>query len=516
MDDVVVDNGLMTFSARTATRQAACPGCGTVSSRVHGGYRRRLADVAVSGHRAVIDLLVRRFICPAQECTRRTFVEQVDGLTERFARRTASLHRTLEKIVLALAGRPGSRLAAHLSIPTSPNSLLRLLRRLPDEPVGTAPRVLGIDDFAFKKGHVYGTIILDVETGERVDVLPDRTSETLSAWLRDHPGAEIVCRDRASAYAEAVRTVCPDATQVADRFHLWKNLCEAVEKCVAQHRECLTDPAEDATADTVAMEAGTAADNVPEPLEGLRAIKRRERHAAVHALYGKGVQIEVIAKTLGLDRKTVRRYAHAATPDDAFRGTGSRRYGQIHAYSPYLYRRWNEGCTDAARLHAEIAELGYRGSQRTVRRHLQQIRAAGKPAPAKPKELTVRKATWLITARPDKIDESNALKLKQLLSRCPELDAVADCVRAFARMMTERRGTALDAWLTRAEDTGLKPLGSLARGLRQDFDAVTAGLTLEWSSGKVEGNVNRVKRIKRDGYGRAGFDLLRRQILLAD
>lgn len=253
-----------------------------------------------------------------------------------------------------------------------------------------------------------------------------------------------------------------------------------------------------------------------EPAEGLRVIQRHERHTAVHALYDKGIQIQVIAETLGLDRKTVRRYAHAATPDDASLATGSRSYGQIHSYSPYLHRRWNEGCTDSARLHAEIVELGYRGSKRTVRRHLQEIRASGKPAPDKPKELTVRKATWLITAHPDKINESNALKLKQLLARCPELEAVTDCVRAFAQMMTERRGNDLDKWLSDAEGTGLKPLRSLARGLRQDFEAVTAGLTLEWSSGKVEGNVNRVKRIKRDGYGRAGFDLLRRQILLAD
>ncbi|WP_159053888.1 ISL3 family transposase [Streptomyces sp. AS58] len=207
-------------------------------------YRRCLAVVAVSGHRTVIDLLVRRFICPSQECGRRTFVEQVDGLTKRFARRTVSLHRMLEKIALALAGRPAARLAAHLSIPTSPNSLLRLLRKIPDEPVGTAPRVLGVDDFAFKKGHVYGTMILDMETGERVDVLPDRIAEALTAWLRSHPGVEIVCRDRASAYAEAVRTACPDATRVADRFHIWKNLREAVEKCVLAHRACLTEPTE--------------------------------------------------------------------------------------------------------------------------------------------------------------------------------------------------------------------------------------------------------------------------------
>jgi transposase len=516
VDEVVVQGEAVELVARTTTRAATCPGCGTVSGRVHGGYRRRLADLAVAGREVVIDLAVRRFLCPAPECKRRTFVEQIDGLTERFARRTTSLRRALEKIALALAGRPAARLATHLSVPTSANSLLRLIRRLPERRLGVAPRVLGVDDFALKKGHVYGTLLLDMETGERVDVLPDRTAETLTAWLRVHPGAEIVCRDRASAYAEAVRTACPDATQVADRFHLWLNLCEAVEKCVAAHRGCLAEPAPEAASEPVAPLPEPATPQAPAPAEGLRAIRRRERHAAVRALHDKGVPIQVIAETLGLDRKTVRRYAHAATPEAASLGTGSGRYGQIHAYSSYLHRRWNEGCTDAARLHAEIVGLGYLGSKRSVRRHLQEIRASGKPAPDKPKELTVRTATWLITSHPDRLEESGTLKLKKLLARCPELDAVAACVRSFAAMMTERRGRDLAEWLTSAENTGLKPLCSLARGLRQDFDAVTAGLTLDWNSGKVEGNVNRAKRIKRDGYGRAGFDLLRLQILLAD
>lgn len=255
----------VTFTARAVTPKAACPDCGTVSDRVHGSYRRRLTDLAVAGRKAVINLLVRRFACSAAGCSRRTFVEQIDGLTERFARRTPALRRTLERVALALAGRPAARMAAHLAIPVSANSLIRLLRKLPDRQPAAAPRVMGLDDFAFKKGHVYGTIILDIETGERVDVLSDRTSETLTTWLRDHPGAQIVCRDRASAYAEAVRTVCPDATQVADRFHLWKNLCEAVEKCVAQHRTCLTEPTKDTTAGTIVMETGTAVDEGSSP-----------------------------------------------------------------------------------------------------------------------------------------------------------------------------------------------------------------------------------------------------------
>lgn len=523
LDEVVVDDGVMTFSARTATRRAICPGCGTVSGRVHGGYRRRLADVAVSGHRTVIDLLVRRFICPGEECDRRTFVEQVDGLTERFARRTASLHGTLERVALALGGRPAARLAAHLFIPTSPNSLLRLLRKLPDPLRCTAPRVLGIDDFAFKKGHVYGTIILDMETGERVDVLPDRTAETLTTWLRAHPGAEIVCRDRASAYAEAVRTACPDAIQVADRFHIWKNLCEAVEKCVLAHRTCLTDTEPTQSPDPGPFEQVAAPDTeavgsdfpLPAELQGLRAVQRRERHTAVHELFGKGVGISAIAEALGLDRKTVRRYAHAATPKDVPAGSNQRE-NRVQPHLGYLHQRWNEGCTDAVRLCGEIRARGYRGSERTVRRHLQTLRASGQPAPTTSRELTIRQATRLLTSHPDHLDEDSTLTLKDLLARCPELDAVADCVRTFAEMMTNRRGQDLADWLARAVATGFPSLSSLARGLRQDFAAVTAGLTLEWNSGRVEGNVNRIKRIKRDGYGRAGFGLLRLQILHAD
>jgi transposase len=487
-----------------------------LSERIHGGYHRRLADAAVAGRRTVVDLLVRRFLCPAAACVRKTFVEQVAGLTERYARRTRSLRGILETIALALSGRAAARLTQSLSIPIGANTLIRLVRKLPEQPACPTPRVLGVDDFALKRGHVYATILIDVETGRRVDVLPDRTADTFAAWLREHPGVEIVCRDRASAYAEAVRTAAPDAVQVADRFHLWKNLCEAVEKCVAAHRACLVEPTEDPAPDMLAADVGT--DAPPEPLppaEGVRAVQRRERHTAVHELFDKGVGIYTIAKALGLDPKTVGKYAHAVTVEDVPTSDGHRDT-QIRPYLAHLHRRWNEGCTDAARLCAEIRDLGFRGSARTVRRHLQPVRAGGKPAPKVPDALTVRQATRLITGRPTSLDQDEKAQLKRLLARCPELNAVAECVRTFAEMMNDKRGADLNDWLTRAEATQMPSLRSLARGLRQDFAAVTAGLTLEWSSGKVEGNVNRIKMIKRTGYGRAEFDLLRRRVLYAD
>jgi transposase len=357
-----------------------------------------------------------------------------------------------------------------------------------------------------------------METGERVDVLPDRTADTLAAWLREHPGAELVCRDRGGAYAEAVRTAAPDAVQVADRFHVWRNLCEAVEKCVVLHRACLTEPAseeEPEQAASVPPEV-TASAVVPAEWEGIRIIKRRERHAAVHELLVKGVGISAIAEALGLDRKTVRRYAHAIAPEDLAPARGARRGSRVDPFLPYLHERWNQGCTDAARLFDEIRERGYTGSQRTVRRHLQAVRASGKPAPKVTKQLSVRRATHLITSHPDHLDENATLRLKKLLARCPELEAVAACVESFAQMMADLDGHRLPGWLEQAEATGVPSLKSLVNGIRQDQDAVTAGLSMQWNSGRVEGNVNRIKRIKRDGYGRANFDLLRLQILNAD
>ncbi|MHA6757877.1 ISL3 family transposase [Streptacidiphilus sp. PAMC 29251] len=246
---------------------------------------------------------------------------------------------------------------------------------------------------------------------------------------------------------------------------------------------------------------------------------REGRAAACHKLgvnelFDKGVGIYAIAKALGLDPKTVGKYAHAATVGEIPTGD-AHRDTEIRPYLAHLHRRWNEGCTDGARLCEEIRELGYRGSTRTVRRHLQPVRAAGTPAPRVAQALTVRQATQLLTRHPASLDETEKIQLKGLLARCSELDAIAECVRTFAEMMRDKRGAELEDWLIGAERTQLAPLRTLARGLRQDFATVTAGLTLEWSSGKVEGNVNRIKMLKRVGYGRAGFDLLRRRVLYA-
>lgn len=496
--------------ADSKAREAACPGCGLRSSKVHSRYDRKLADGAVAGQPVVLRLQVRRYFCDNQDCPVRTFAEQIEGVTSKHARRTGLARRMLEQVGLALAGRAGSRLAGALGVPTGRHTLLRLIDALPVPPVGTVA-VLGVDDFALRRGHVYGTVLINIESSRPVDVLSDRTAESLAAWLSEHPGTQIVCRDRATAYAEAVRTAAPEAIQVADRFHLWQNLAQAVEKCVVAHRGCLAEPvAEQAEQPTVTPPV-QAVDTGP-LTTGKRAENTRQRHAAVHELYDKGVGITAVSRLLGMDHKTVLRYARAATAEELLAPPRSH-YGPLRRYQAYLNQRWNEGCTDSSRLFTEIQAMGYRGSSRTVRRWLEPLRASPAPAPTITEAPSIRQVTGWLTRHPDNVNDDEKRQLTRILDRCPELAAVAERVRDFGTMMTTLDGHRLGEWIDTTVALTMPPLQAFARNLRKDFDAVTAGLTLPWSSGRVEGHVNRVKMLKRQMFGRASFSLLRKRIL---
>ncbi|WP_204038229.1 ISL3 family transposase, partial [Micromonospora qiuiae] len=450
---------------------------------------------------------IRRFFCDDTACDRRTFAEQVPGVTTPYARRTSLLRGLLEKIALALGGRPGARMARLLAVEVSRTTLLRLVRALPVPEAGTLP-VLGVDDFAFRKGNTYGSIIVDMHTGRPVDLLPDRHADTFADWLRARPGAQVICRDRANGYAEGARLGAPDAIQVADRFHLLHNLTQAVDRVVRAHRACLKDRPE---AEAVAQ---------PRPStdgeQGRRVEVTRQRHAEIHALHTTGVGTTAISKALNLDGKTVRRYIRAATADELLTETAPRARG-LDEHTSYLAERWEQGCTNATRLTAELRERGYRGSARTVRRLLQSWRdgtikpTAMTAVAPKPREVT----GWIIRPAAERTDRERA-DLARILGRCDSLRTVDRLVSDFAGMLRQRQGQHLDTWITQARSSGVAQLAGFAAGLVKDYDAVRNGLTLPYSSGAVEGNVCRLKAIKRQMYGRANFDLLRRRVILAE
>ncbi|MGW6356342.1 ISL3 family transposase [Streptomyces sp. NPDC055092] len=505
--------------ARARAADGLCPHCGSASSRVHGRYLRRLADAAVSGARVVIELLVRRFRCLNAACVAVTFVEQVAGLTSPHARFTPLLRGILTSIAVALAGRPGSRLATALGVPVAKDTLLRLLRALPEEPVGQV-RVLGVDDFAMRRGDSYSTILVDLERRRPIDVLPGREAEPLAAWLRDHPEVKIICRDRGGAYAEGARTGAPQAAQIADGWHLWKNLGDAVDETVGAHHACVRS----VFANTVPITAPPGDDiwQLPPPAtdstldvcgrERRLVTRTKQRYTAVQQLLTDGSSLEGICRTLRLDRSTVRRFARATSIDELL-VKATNRTSILGPYTAHLHQRWNEGCRDSAQLHQEIQAMGFRGSIQTTRRYLRPFKSST-AAPAAPRVAPRprRVVRWIMTNPGNLLDE-DAFVLKEIRAGCPELDAVTRHVRDFATMMRDLTGSELPAWMERVEHDDLPALHSLVNGLRRDQDAVIAGLSSSWSSGQVEGQNTRVKRIKRDGYGRANFDLLRTRIL---
>lgn len=512
--------GRLCVWARARAEAAACPRCGESSARVHGAYQRRLADAPVGGHRVVIRLTVRRFFCANPDCPAVTFAEQVDGLTSRRARRTPPLARALTGIALALAGRGGARLAALLGLVASRSGLLRLIMALPVPAPGPV-RVLGVDDFAFGRGRDYGTVLVNAETGEPVDLLRDREAGTFADWLREHPGTEVICRDRAGAYADGARQGAPAAVQVADRWHLCHNLCEHVEKAAARHRDCLTEPdpepqkppAGEQSRDGFVQLAADAAARRAE--ESVLARRTKDRYEQVQALRAQGLGIKPIMRQTGLAKETVRRFWRAATVDELLAKTRDGRPSLLDEHKPYLHQRWNEGCTNVRQLHAELRDRGYHGGYGTIRDYVQPFRDLGSAPPARPAPPKTRDVASWILRDPDHLDDEEKSKLAQIRDRCPDLDALAGHVTEFAKILTGLHGGRLDDWIAAVEADDRPDLHSFARGLRHDHDAVVNGLTLPWSSGVVEGNVNRIKMIKRQTYGRAGFPLLRKRVLLA-
>jgi transposase len=473
-----------------------------------------------------LHLEVRRFFCANADCRRRIFAERLPAVAAVHARTTVRLDKAHSNIGLALGGEAGARLAARLAMPTSADTLLRRIRRAPP-PCHPAVRVLGVDDWAWRKGRSYGTILCDLESGRPIDLLPDREAATLTAWLKGHPEVEVISRDRAGAYAQGAREGAPQARQVADRWHLLKNIREMLEGLLGRRRDRLTAAAQAAvTVVSTGQDLGIAVPalvpritpETPPRLsrkEAARATsreRRRERYDAVLALHRQGFSDREIARRLHLSRITVQRYRRG--PGFPERCASPRRPSRLDPYSDEVRRRWAGGCRNAAQISRELIAAGYPVSYGMVRQRVQEYRAAegGRPPPVKPP--SPRRASWLLLGGGWEVTAEDQGFVEVLCQQDEEIRQAAELAREFAGMVRQEREAALAGWLGRAEVEGIPAeLRGFAATLRQDQAAVEAALQEPWSNGPVEGCINRLKTIKRQMYGRANFDLLRLRVL---
>ncbi len=403
-------------------------------------------------------------------------------------------------------------MASVFGVSVSRSTVLRLVEALP-EPHSPAPRVVGVDEYATRKGRHYGTVLVDIETRRPVDLLPDREASSLAAWLAKRPGIEVVCRDRAPFFAEGATVGAPQAVQVADRWHLWHNLSEAAERCVAGHRGCLRGTTPYPSQQIKEPEEPADPLGSPWPTGHRFAHRTRSNHAAVHALLAAGHSRRAIQRQLGMTYRTVNLLADATTPEDLFHGQWQGRPSLLDEYRPYLDDRWNQGCTNAWKAWEEIVPLGYKGNYQRVRAYFRTKRLSDDSITAPPP--SPRTVAGWILRHPDSLSAGEQLRLKAVLAHCPDLEALTGYVRSFAQILTERQGQRLPEWLDPVRQDNLPGLHALAAGIGRDRDAVIAGLTMPWSSGVVEGHLNRIKMLKRQMFGRAGFALLRKRVLLA-
>ena len=414
LEKIISDISSLTLAVITTRAQAECPRCRRPTSRVHSYYTRSVADLPWHGVAVRLHLRTRRFRCRNSLCTKRIFCERLPGVVAHYGRKTTRLDDALRLIGLLLGGEAGARATLKLAMRTSPDTLLRRVRAAV-APCAPTPRVLGVDDFAFLRGRRYGTILVDLEKHRVIDLLADRESATLTAWLRAHPGVEVVSRDRSPTYAAAINEAAPAAVQVADRFHLLMNVREVLEKVMMRQNRLLRSR-------SLAAPASTA----------------------------------------------------PAEENDA------------HA-----------GCRERLRPHLERAKRVRR------RRASPRLRLP-----------SAREAAWMLLSGDELADEGR--RVVELLCRLsPEVAQAQELALSFVRLIKERCAVDLRGWLIEAGRSGVAEFVSFANGITSDFQAVRAALEYEWSNGQVEGQVHRLKLVKRQMYGRGKLDLLRARVLRA-
>jgi transposase len=505
------------FLVDVHVQQAArCPVCGNLSRSRHSAYLRRLKDLPWQGCAVELRLKARRFRCRNRACARKIFAEPIPEVARSHSRWTTRVGEIIRLIGYTAGGLPGSRILDRLAIPISDDTVIRTVKASGSTSASDPVRHLGVDDWAWRKGQSYGTILVDLDKRQVIDLLPDRSVEGLQAWLEKHPGVEVIARDRCGIYAEAAEQAAASAVQVADRFHLFVNLSTAIERALEErNRElCLPRSAPDQEAIQVPSPCERRT-TLEEQRKQQRRQRRQERYERVLELHRLGYTQRAISLETGIVPKTIRRWLRAGQFPE--RKPVSGRRSHVREFHEYLQQRWNQGCHNSTRLFQEIRGRGYHGSRQMVSNHVSSWRGSeqSQSAPKKRKlDRIAPKHAAILACRPvERLSEQQRTLFDQVAINCPSIRSMRFLAMDFREAILSKDCDGMVHWIRTAAQSGIGPLVRFAYGLNKDFKAVIAAVQTSWSNGQTEGQINRLKAIKRQMYGRAGFQLLRARVL---
>ncbi len=526
-------NGSWVVNAVGVGTAGRCPGCESLSASRHSRYVRRLQDLPVQGVTVALSVKLNRWRCRNRECERKTFSDLIPRIARPFARRTRRVSELAHLVGHAAGGRPAERLMTRLGLPQSDDTILRQLKRHQAERGEPTPvRVAGIDDWSWRKGSTYGTIVVDLERREVVDVLADRSAASTAEWLTGRPEVEVVSRDRAGLYAEGTRRGAPEARQVADRFHLIQNLRQTIEQQLSRAPRPIRQP-ETVNVSTDPLASARRRGHGQQPaLAEHRTLAREGRRSAhermfdrVKVLQATGNGIGAIVRETGFHWRTVAKWVELDKLPE--RNVMAPKSTTPSKFQTYLSQRWAEGCTTGRDLLPEIKCLGYTGSLSQLERLLTQWRHAGHAAiidaPAAKAGILMDPSTGRLVSpivaaalciKPrGLLTKAQAAKVDAFKSTSPEFAMMRELAMRFRGILRGNDTLKLDVWLHDADRSGLYGIRRFTRTLRQDLAAIRNAITETWSNGQTEGQINRLKMLKRAMYGSAGVELLRARML---
>lgn len=498
IDGVEDGEDVLIIAAHAILTRGRCPDCATWSDRVHSRYIRKLNDLPIGGRSVRLAVRARRFYCDAVSCHRMTFAERFDGVVAPMARRTSRLDEIVFCLAIALGGRPAAALAGRFDIKISNDTLLRTVRRR-RSPETPAPSVIGIDDWAWRRNFRYGTLVCDLERRKTITLLPDREPATVEAWLRQWPEITIIARDRGGAYALAAKRALPQAVQVADRWHLMENASAAFFDAVRKSMRPIRTAIGAATIDPALL-------TTAEWLQYEGYLRREETNASILAMASDGASIKDIRRKTGYSRKLIRAVLRGQRTD-IFRT----RQSSLEPWLPWLDAQWAAaGRRNGSELWRELRQQGFRGCLRVVGEWAGRRRRADKTESALSHAPAARTIARLLTTGRDHLTKAETLTVTAIESGVVLLAEARDVIADFHDMIRRKATTELDAWIDRAKG-GL--VAAFANGVMKDRAAVAAAIASPWSNGQTEGQICKLKLVKRQMYGRGKIDLLQARLI---